>query len=179
MNRRLLPLGAAMVLTLLAATMVVAKGPGVEAVLDPAGSSARTGEPTLLGVTLRDQNNNAVLASAVSFRLNQVTTDRTVTATATQSGERGHYVATVTLPAQGSWVVHVTATSPQMETQFNLGVLQVQPPMPRAAEPGTRTSPPMATPWLPIAIGALAVILLALLRRRFVSQPLGRGAVER
>ena len=178
MARRRIPLGAALVLTLLTVGTTFAKGPGVEAVLDPIGSTARSGEPTQLGVTLRDQNGNAMPATAVSFRLEQVSTDRTVTAMANRSGAPGHYVATMTLPAQGSWVVHVTATSPQMESPFNLGVIQVQPPVTRAAERTTTPGPPLV-PWLPIAIGALAVMLLAVLRRRFVNQPRGHRALER
>ncbi len=170
MNRRLLSLGAAIALTLLTAASVVAKGPGVEATLDPMGPPPRAGDPTQLGVTLRDQNGNPVVASAVSFTLSQVSTHRSVTAAAVPSGATGHYVAKMTLPAMGGWVVHVVATGPQMETRFNLDVLQVRQAAASAA------APPATDAGLPTAIWLLAIVALGI---GCAAAILGRRTVRR
>ena len=91
---------------------------------------------------------------SVSFTLRQAGTGQTVTAAAVPDSTVGHYVAKLTIPAEGGWLVQVSAKGAQMETQFDLDLLQVRPPV--AAPAATPASLPAGI-WL-VAIAALGVV---------------------
>jgi hypothetical protein len=144
-------------LALALAGSVLAKGTGDEVVLalDPP-NNPHAGEPIKVGVLMTRPDGSAIRGEVVTFQLVRNGGIGLVTVQAKED-TIGHYIATATLPGEGSWTVVVTATGEDTTQVFHAGDLQIGLPLPTAtpAEPAA----PVMPSWL--LIGVLVLLAVA------------------
>jgi hypothetical protein len=130
------------------------------------------GQPTTFSVTVARPDGSPIIGETVTFVLGRVADAKVVRATATEKTS-GRYVASITLPDAGSWVVSVRAVDQGgMAQTFSLGSVRALPaltPTSKATTTGTLMVP-VWTLALTMILGA-AVALggawgIAFLRRR-------------
>jgi hypothetical protein len=144
-------IGASM---LVAASMgsALAKEGDVEAILTPL-EPPHAGQPTTFSARLTRPDGTPVAGETVTFVLARVADTKVVRVGATEQ-PGGWYVASITLPSSGSWVISVRALDQGgMGRTFPLGSLHVQPALPTATH-STTTSTLMVPAW------ALALTLI-------------------
>jgi len=141
-------------LALALAGTALAKGQeGAVVALDPP-NDPHAGAPITVGVLITRPDGSALRGEEVTFQLVKSGGIGLVTAQAAE-GTIGHYTATLTIPAEGSWTVVVTATGDGMSQTFHAGDLRIGAPLPTA----TPTSP--AAPVVPVWLLIATLVLLA------------------
>jgi hypothetical protein len=173
MVRRSIPLGAvviALVATLALAASVFAGGFAI-ANLDSGGPPQPVaGQGTRLGFTVLQHGRTPWTQGGVSVVARNQATGQTIRADAIAEGQDGHYVATLTFPAAGTWDWDIEMPL-LMQSKFPpLTVLPVGS-APVAAPAHQPAEAPVSTPAVPVmGLVALAAILAGagylLLRRR-------------
>lgn len=157
MRRRLaLAATSASLLSLILAATAFAGG-WANAVMDaPPDGPAGTNEPLTLGFTLMQHGVTPVDWGNAQIVLTNDETGQEIVATATPQGATGHWIAEVTLPADGSW-------SYQVRHDLEISLMRAQPIVvgdaPRAAA-GAATA---VSPALLVAAGFLSLLGVAVI----------------
>jgi YtkA-like len=160
--------------SLLAAASVgsaMAKEGEVVVTLDPP-QPPHAGQPTTFSVTVARPDGSPISGETVTFVLGRVADSQVVRATAMEQTS-GHYVASITLPDAGSWVVSVRALDQGgMAQTFSLGSVRALPAL-TAVSKATTTGTLMVPVWtlgLTMILGAALALGgawgIAFLRRR-------------
>jgi hypothetical protein len=164
--------------------------------LDPP-QPPHAGQPTTFSVTVARPDGSPISGETVTFVLGRVADSQVVRAIAKEQTS-GHYVASITLPDAGSWVVSVRAVDQGgMAQTFSLGSVRALPAL-TAATKATTTGTLMVPVWtlaltmiLGSAVGLGGAWGIAFLRRRRLmsapeaanapsASPVGaKGAAER
>jgi hypothetical protein len=166
--------------SLLAAASVgsaLAKEGEVVVTLDPP-QPPHAGQPTTFSVTAARPDGSPIIGETVTFVLGRVADSQVVRAIATEQTS-GHYVASITLPDAGSWVVSVRAIDQGgMAQTFSLGSVRALPAL-TAASKATTTGTLMVPVWtlaLTMILGAALALggawgIAFFRRRRLTSAP--------
>jgi hypothetical protein len=166
--------------SLLAAASVgsaLAKEGEVVVTLDPP-QPPHAGQPATFSVTVARPDGSPIIGETVTFVLGRVADSQVVRATAKEQ-TNGHYVASITLPDPGSWVVSVRAVDRGgMAQTFSLGSVRALPALTTATK-ATTTGTLMVPVWtlaLTMILGAAVALggawgLGLLRRRRLTSAP--------
>jgi hypothetical protein len=160
--------------SLLAAASVgsaLAKEGEVVVTLDPP-QPPHAGQPTTFSVTVARPDGSPISGETVTFVLGRVADSQVVRAIAKEQTS-GHYVASITLPDAGSWVVSVRAVDQGgMAQTFSLGSVRALPAL-TAATKATTTGMLLVPVWtlaLTMILGAALALGgawgIAFLRRR-------------
>jgi hypothetical protein len=166
--------------SLLAAASVgsaLAKEGEVVVTLDPP-QPPHAGQPTTLSVTVARPDGSPISGETVTFVLGRVADSQVVRAIAKEQTS-GRYVASITLPDAGSWVVSVRAVDQGgMAQTFSLGSVRALPAL-TAPSKATSTGTLMVPVWtlaLTMILGAALALggawgIAFLRRRRLTSAP--------
>ena len=163
--------------TAVAATLILSStalaGGWANAIMDdPPPDPPSAGEPFTIGFTLLQHGVTAVNDPAPVVNLRNPATGEVLSVTATQEGESGHWVATVTIPSDGVWRYEVTHDLIVGMHGFNPVTVGAGAAAPAAPTTGAATS---ASTLPIIALVAALVLTLAagsvliLSRRRFAA----------
>ena len=118
------------------------------------------GEPVEIGFVLRQHGVTPVSWPQTWVTATHLQSGETVRAEARASGAEGHYVATLTIPSEGSWTWAIESSDLVVTTE--LPAMTVL-----AADVQSPASPNMVAVLVAtVAIGAAAVVAVATLRRR-------------
>jgi hypothetical protein len=171
--------------SLLAAASVgsaLAKEGEVVVTLDPP-QPPHAGQPTTFSVTVARPDGSPISGETVTFVLGRVADSQVVRAIAKEQTS-GRYVASITLPDAGSWVVSVRAVDQGgMAQTFSLGSVRALPAL-TAASKATTTGTLMVPVWtlaLTMILGAALALggawgIAFLRRRRLTLAPEGANA---
>ena len=160
------------------AAPVAGKGP-VSATLDERPPQPAAGEPVEIGFTLLMAGSHPVDWERPSISATNAATGETVEVEARQEGRPGHYVATLTLPSEGTWNWAIETQEIMVETKLEPLVVA------RAAE--TTQAPAAVAPLMLVGavvfigvLGALAAVGVGLNRRtnRRDAAPTGDGKMR-
>ena len=158
----------------LAATFIlvatVAAGGWATATLDPGMPGPHAGTPTTIGFRVLQHGMTPNSSLAVIVHASSAT-GGAITANATAQGEVGHYVATLTFPADGAWRI---TWSSELDMSGSSATLSVAPvaaaaapaSTPAAATPAQVPSGLLAAVGLAAGLIVLAGLFVALRRRR-------------
>ena len=171
MRRVVIGLIGASLLAAASAGSALAKEGEVVVTLDPP-QPPHAGEPTTFSVTVARPDGSPISGETVTFVLGRVADSQVVRAIAKEHTS-GHYVASITLPDAGSWVVSVRAVDQGgMAQTFSLGSVRALPALP-AATKSTTSGILMVPVWtlaLTMILGAALALGgawgIAFLRRR-------------
>jgi hypothetical protein len=159
---------AAVAATLILAGTALAGGWANAIMDDPPPDPPSAGEPFTIGFTLLQHGVTPVNDPAPVVNLRNPATGEVLSVTATQEGESGHWVATITIPSDGVWRYEVTHDLIVGMHGFN--PITVGAAAPAAPATGTATSAatlPMIALLAALALTLAAGTVLILSRRRF------------
>jgi hypothetical protein len=153
MRRRLaLAASSASILSLVLAATALAGG-WANAVMDtPPDGPAGTNEPVTLGFTLMQHGVTPVDWGNAQIVLTNAETGEEIVAHATSDGPSGHWTATVTLPAEGSWSYHV-------RHDLEITLMGAQPLLVGGAQAAAAGTTATATSPALLAAGAFLAVL--------------------
>jgi hypothetical protein len=145
MRRVVIGLIGASVLAAASVGSALAKEGEVVVTLDPP-QPPHAGQPTTFSVTVARPDGSPISGETVTFVLGRVADSQVVRAIAKEQTS-GHYVASITLPDAGSWVVSVQALDQGgMAQTFSLGSVRALPAL-TAASKATTTGTLMVPVW--------------------------------
>jgi hypothetical protein len=165
--RGLVSLALASILTLAAAGTVLGKcthdpeaecPAGMVATFDP-GGTLTAGSTRTVGLWVHD-GEVPYVAEAVTIVFSRVADGTVIRVAASPSDLAGRYVASVELPAGGTWSMAAEVQGTDFAGALPLDAIQVSPPVVTPGDPGPSAAPIPLTPWLGLAV--LAAVAAAM-----------------